>query len=322
MAIGGLSNSQTEVTVGSIQQGESSIAIQLLAATRPPEESFLGEQEYTEQNSVHPRQEPKDLKQFEAKLEQQETPVSDSKLIRQQAEQIVEVVEAVLSQRTSEYESNTLGEEKVDIPTEPGSLLPARAIALKANVSETAPVQVKAARVTNGSLNSQPDKPVIQRPESSSTKDQEQLTTNPLSRARSVVDLELELERMLADKPPRKGNSDSDIIVEPMDGANSAPSLDSRNPLNRPPVFPQDLVSKGVSGTVKLEVIVLPSGKVKSTRVIFSTGSEKLDQLAQEAVSKWQFNPGLTNGHPATKRVIVPITFKIEKQRAGVLKRK
>lgn len=127
---------------------------------------------------------------------------------------------------------------------------------------------------------------------------------------------------MIADKPPRKGNSDSDIIVEPMDGANAAPSLDSRNPLNRPPVFPQDLVSKGVSGTVKLEVIVLPSGKVKSTRVIFSTGSEKLDQLAQEAVSKWQFNPGLTNGQTATKRVIVPITFKIEKQRAGVLKRK
>lgn len=322
MAIGGLSNSQTEVTVGSIQQGESSIAIQLLAATRPPEESFLGEQEYTEQDTAIDRQEPEDLKQLDSKLEQQETPVSNSKLIRQQAEQIVEVVEEALSQRTSEYESNTLGEEKVDIPTEPGSLLPARAIALKANVSETAPVQVKAARVTNGSLNSQPDKPVIQRPESSSTKDQEQLTTKPLSRDRSVVDLELELERMIADKPPRKGNSDSDIIVEPMDGANSAPSLDSRNPLNRPPVFPQDLVSKGVSGTVKLEVIVLPSGKVKSTRVIFSTGSEKLDQLAQEAVSKWQFNPGLTNGQTATKRVIVPITFKIEKQRAGVLQRK
>ena len=322
MAIGGLSNSQTEVTVGSIQQGESSIAIQLLAATRPPEESFLGEQEYTEQDTAIDRQEPEDLKQLDSKLEQQETPVSNSKLIRQQAEQIVEVVEEALSQRTSEYESNTLGEEKVEIPTEPGSLLPARAIPLKANVSETAPVQVKAARVTNGSLNSQPDKPVIQRPESSSTKDQEQLTTKPLSRDRSVVELELELERMIADKPPRKGNSDSDIIVEPMDGANAAPSLDSRNPLNRPPVFPQDLVSKGVSGTVKLEVIVLPSGKVKSTRVIFSTGSEKLDQLAQEAVSKWQFNPGLTNGQTATKRVIVPITFKIEKQRAGVLKRK
>ena len=155
------------------------------------------------------------------------------------------------------------------------------------------------------------------RDRSSSTKDQEQLTTNPLSRARSVV--ELDLERMIADTRPRKGNSDSDVIVDPMDGANTAPSLDPRNALNRPPVFPQELVSKGVSGTVKMEVIVLPSGKVKSTRVIFSTGSEKLDHLAQEAVSKWQFNPGLTNGQTATKRVIVPITFKIEKQRAGVL---
>ena len=158
MAIGGLSNSQTEVTVGSIQQGESSIAIQLLAATRPPEESFLGEQEYTEQDTAIDRQEPEDLKQLDSKLEQQETPVSNSKLIRQQAEQIVEVVDEVLSQRTSEYESNTLGEEKVDIPSEPGSLLPARVIPLNANVSETAPVQVKAARVTNGILNSQPDK--------------------------------------------------------------------------------------------------------------------------------------------------------------------
>ena len=168
------------------------------------------------QDTAIDRQEPEDLKQLDSKLEQQETPVSNSKLIRQQAEQIVEVVEEALSQRTSEYESNTLGEEKVDIPTQPGSLLPARAIPLKANVSETAPVQVKAARVTNGILNSQPDKPVIQRPESKRAKEQDQVIMNPLSRARSVV--ELELERMIADKPPRKGNSDSDIIVEPMDG--------------------------------------------------------------------------------------------------------
>jgi len=320
MAIGGLSNSETEVTVGSIQQGESSIAIQLLAATRPPEEAFLKEQEYTEQNTAIDRQEPENLKQLDSKLKQQETPVSDSKLIRQQAEQIVEVVGEALSQRTSEYESNALREEKVDTPTELGSLLPAREIPLKANVSETAPVQVKAARVTNGILDNQPDKPVIQRPESSSTKEQEQLTTNPLSRARSVV--ELDLERMIADTLPRKGNSDSDVILEPMDGANAAPSLDSRSPLNRPPVFPQDLVSKGISGTVKLEVVVLPDGKVKSTRIVLTTGSEKLDQLAQEAVSKWQFKPGLTNGQPAAKRVIVPITFKIEKRSAGVLKRK
>ena len=320
VAMGGLGDTQTEVVLGSIKQGESSIAIRLLATTRPPEATVVGEQAYTEQNSVHPRQQPKDLKQVEAKLEQQKAPEIESDLLRQQAEQIVEVVDEVLSQRTSEYESNTLREEKVDPPAEPGSLLLATEIPLKANVSEIAPVQVKAARVTNGIPNSQPDKLVIQRPESSSTKDQEQLTTNPLSRARSVV--ELDLERMIADTRPRKGNSDSDVIVDPMDGANTAPSLDPRNALNRPPVFPQELVSKGVSGTVKMEVIVLPSGKVKSTRVIFSTGSEKLDHLAQEAVSKWQFNPGLTDGQAAIKRVIVPITFKIEKQRAGVLKRK
>tara|TARA_B100000945_G_scaffold318101_1_gene322237 strand:+ start:2374 stop:3402 length:1029 start_codon:yes stop_codon:yes gene_type:complete len=319
MAIGGLGDSQTEVVLGSIQQGESSIAIQLLAATRPPEESFLAEQEYTEQDSAIDRREPENLKQLDPKLKQQETPVIDSNLIRQQAEQFEEVVSDGLRQRVAEYHSYELPVAKVAPFTNRENSLSGREIQLQVKVSETPPVEVEAIIANDVILNRQPEKSIIQRLDSSSTKEQEQLNLKSLRRDRLVV--ELDLEGIIADAPPRKGNSDSDVIVQSRNGANTAPSLDPQNALNRPPVFPQELVSKGISGTVKMEVTVQPDGKVKSSRIVLSTGSKELDQLAQEAVTKWQFEPGLTNGQAATKRVIVPITFKIEKRRVGVLKR-
>ena len=138
---------------------------------------------------------------------------------------------------------------------------------------------------------------------------------------RKDAPVEFEVETVFADTPVKRGNATADLMKDSMEGATTSPALDRKNPLNRPPVFPPELISKGVSGTVKLEVVVLASGNVSSTKVLISTGSEELDQVAQQAVAKWQFNPGLTNGMATAKRVLVPITFKIEKRRAGVLQR-
>tara|TARA_Y100000814_G_C12227695_1_gene367205 strand:+ start:236 stop:679 length:444 start_codon:yes stop_codon:yes gene_type:complete len=138
---------------------------------------------------------------------------------------------------------------------------------------------------------------------------------------RNSTPVEFEVESVIADASAKQGNATTDLVKDSMEGATTSPALDRKNPLNRPPVFPPELISKGVSGTVKLEVVVLASGSVESTKVLVSTGSTELDQVAQKAVAKWQFNPGLTNGVATAKRVLVPITFKIERRRAGVLKR-
>lgn len=56
------------------------------------------------------------------------------------------------------------------------------------------------------------------------------------------------------------------------------------------PVYPELAKKMHIHGTVKVEAIVRPNGTVKSTRVL--GGNPVLVDAAQEAVSKWKFEPG------------------------------
>lgn len=55
------------------------------------------------------------------------------------------------------------------------------------------------------------------------------------------------------------------------------------------PIYP-DLARKlGISGVVKVEIVIAPNGTVKSTKVI--GGHPLLIDAAVEAVKKWRFEP-------------------------------
>ena len=54
-----------------------------------------------------------------------------------------------------------------------------------------------------------------------------------------------------------------------------------------PPNYPEIARKLGLSGTVKLEVVVAPNGSVKDTKVI--GGHPILVSAAQDAVKKWKF---------------------------------
>ena len=54
-----------------------------------------------------------------------------------------------------------------------------------------------------------------------------------------------------------------------------------------PPSYPEIARKLGLSGTVKLEVVVAPNGNVKDTKVI--GGHPILVSAAQDAVKKWKF---------------------------------
>jgi TonB family protein len=56
------------------------------------------------------------------------------------------------------------------------------------------------------------------------------------------------------------------------------------------PVYPELARRMSVSGKVKLEIVVTPDGRVKSTRVI--GGHPILVQACQDAVKDWKFVPG------------------------------
>lgn len=319
VVISELGDTQIDATLGSIQKGESSIALQLIAATRPqpqPESTVAKLIENT--NSVE-RQQPEELRHQQP----QEVTVFEEDVFRSESVHVQQVDKRLTNQRNPEVLVAELALRNM-----PEALSQLKATVgnsekkLQARSVKVLPVEPKETTIRHPNSSTQPVRPSrsgLIRPEVAEQQaPQQTVTTSPVNRTQTHV--EFELDTVVADAPVRKGNSNTDVVVESMNGANTAPALDPGNALNRPPVFPQELVSRGVSGTVKLEVVVQPDGKVKSTRVVASTGSEKLDQIAQQAVAKWQFRPGLTNGQAATKKVIVPITFKIEKRRAGVLK--
>src|SRR5262249_50655028 len=56
------------------------------------------------------------------------------------------------------------------------------------------------------------------------------------------------------------------------------------------PAYPELAKRMNVSGKVKIEVIITPDGKVRSTRVI--GGHPLLVQACQDAVKEWKFAPG------------------------------
>jgi len=56
-----------------------------------------------------------------------------------------------------------------------------------------------------------------------------------------------------------------------------------------PPAYPELAKRMNVSGKVKIEVIITPDGKVRSTRVI--GGHPLLVQACQDAVKEWKFFP-------------------------------
>lgn len=56
------------------------------------------------------------------------------------------------------------------------------------------------------------------------------------------------------------------------------------------PVYPELAKKMHIHGVVRVEVIVRPNGSVKSSRVL--GGNPVLVEAAQDAVSKWKFEPG------------------------------
>ncbi len=69
-----------------------------------------------------------------------------------------------------------------------------------------------------------------------------------------------------------------------------------------PPVYPELAKKMHIRGLVRVEAIVLANGKVKSTRVL--GGNPVLIQAAQDAVTKWKFEPG-----PSETTEVVQLSF-------------
>jgi protein TonB len=81
-------------------------------------------------------------------------------------------------------------------------------------------------------------------------------------------------------------------------------------PVEQPdPHYPEDAAAEGVTGTVRLKVVVGPRGLVESALVVRSSGDGRLDRAAEAAVRQWRYRPGLRGGRPRTAVDYVEVEF-------------
>jgi protein TonB len=80
---------------------------------------------------------------------------------------------------------------------------------------------------------------------------------------------------------------------------------------NPPPIYPPVSRRLGEEGRVMLRVLVSADGTAQSVEIENSSGSDRLDRAASDAVKTWLFIPAKRDKQPISAQVIVPIQFSL-----------
>lgn len=76
------------------------------------------------------------------------------------------------------------------------------------------------------------------------------------------------------------------------------------------PVYPDDLKSQGISGTVQLAAIIDKQGNLAGIHSL--GGPTGLIKPAMDAVAQWHYQPSLLNGEPVAVETVIDITFELK----------
>jgi protein TonB len=77
------------------------------------------------------------------------------------------------------------------------------------------------------------------------------------------------------------------------------------------PVYPMESRRRHEQGTVRLRVVITPEGRVKDVTVASSSGFERLDKAALDAVRHWRFTPQMQGGVAVDAVGTLPIPFRL-----------
>lgn len=103
---------------------------------------------------------------------------------------------------------------------------------------------------------------------------------------------------------PTPGNSSNGI---------AAPTVPPRIKRYTEPPYPSAVKNAGISGTVRLRVLIDRNGTPESVSVSSSSGNGQLDQSALNTAYKWRFSPGLDSyGKPVRCYAYIPIRFTLK----------
>nr|WP_240788708.1 energy transducer TonB [Ramlibacter henchirensis] len=90
------------------------------------------------------------------------------------------------------------------------------------------------------------------------------------------------------------------------------PSSSAEYLQNPPPAYPAMSRRLGEQGQVMVRVLIGADGSAQQAQVTRSSGYERLDQAALNAVLKWRYVPGKRGGVPEAMWFNVPINFVLE----------
>lgn len=83
---------------------------------------------------------------------------------------------------------------------------------------------------------------------------------------------------------------------------------------NPKPAYPHASRRLGEEGKVVLRVFVSAEGEAKRVEVKESSGFQRLDKAAEEAVARWRFVPARRGDEAVTAWVVVPIVFSLKNE--------
>ena len=90
------------------------------------------------------------------------------------------------------------------------------------------------------------------------------------------------------------------------------PSFDAAYLKNPPPAYPANSKRRGEQGQVVLRVYVSAEGLAERVEIRTSSGHERLDRAAHDAVHQWRFVPARQGERTVAAWVLVPINFQLE----------
>ncbi len=87
--------------------------------------------------------------------------------------------------------------------------------------------------------------------------------------------------------------------------------LDAATVAGTPPAYPIESRRRHEQGTVKLRVVIGTDGRVKDISIASSSGFERLDKAALDAVRRWRFQPQMQAGVAVEAVGTLPIPFRL-----------
>lgn len=171
----------------------------------------------------------------------------------------------------------------------------------------------------------EPTKPAVAKQQKSIVKQQEQAQPVTETASQHPVEHNVAEQPVIAEAATATSDHPAPVKAEPTAQVAEAPARAESTAetaiepprfgaayLNNPaPVYPPLARRLGEQGRVLLKVLVSENGLAENVQLDASSGYDKLDRAAIEAVKKWSFIPARRSNQPVSAYVLVPIKFSL-----------